>query len=299
MRSGDAVVASGPMRPRGSFGFGLARSLDFHTSLSRFTEFCELLSASVGHLFYPHHALSYAELRNGLSHGELGLAWTPPIPAIDLVDRNMATLLVAPIRRGSTLYHAAIITRENGPQSLADLRGGRAGWVDRDSSAGYLAPRLYFAENGLDPRKIFSNEVFLGSHIAVVDAIAAGRIDVGGCFCKIEPHTGRVLQGAWTDGDGKPRQPIHVLATIGPIPNDTIVAATRLSAELQTKVFRWFLDPGPRAHDILTELFRADACRAPTPSHYEPLRKMISTAITQGDVPWRRSSTTRPPPPVG
>ena len=282
------------MRSRGSFGFGLARSLDFHTSLAAFTELCELLSASVEHVFYPHHALSYAELSMGLERGELGLAWMPPIPAIDLEDRNAASLLVAPVRRGSTLYHAAMIVRPGTVKTLADLKGKRAGWVDKDSAAGYLVPRLHLLANGFDPAGFFGHEIFLGSHIAVVDAVASGRVDVGGTFCKIESHTGRVANGAWTTPDGKHAKSVEALVTIGPIPNDMIVASNKLSPELRARIFRWFLDPPQRLVEILGELVRADSCRAPTPSHYEPLRKMVAIAAQRGDAPWRRS-TVRPP----
>src|SRR5258708_4595994 len=146
------------MGPRGTFGFGLARSLDFHTSLSIFTELCELLSDAVGTVFYPHHALSYAELSAGLEKGELGLAWTPPIPAIELQDRGAVALLVAPVRRGSTLYHAALIARPGGPASVDELRGRRAGWVDRESAAGHLVPKMYLAAPGLPVSAMFTQE---------------------------------------------------------------------------------------------------------------------------------------------
>jgi phosphonate transport system substrate-binding protein len=282
------------MRPRGSFGFGLARSLDFHTSLASFTELCELLSASVEHVFYPHHALSYAELSVGLERGELGLGWTPPIPAIDLQDRNAASLLVAPVRKGSTLYHAAMIVRPGSFKTLGELKGKRAGWVDRDSAAGYVVPRLHLAANGFDPAGFFAQEIFLGSHIAVVEAVVSGRVDVGGTFCKVESHTGRVSSGAWTTPDGKNPKRVEALATIGPIPNDVIVASNKLAPELRARIFRWFLDPEPRALEILAELVRADSCRAPTPSHYEPLRKMIAAGRRHGEMPWRKN-TTRPP----
>src|SRR5438128_390142 len=102
--------------PRETYGFGLARSLDFHTSVTCFTELCELLSEATGQVFYPHHALSYGELSAGLGRGDLGLAWAPPIPAIDLLERTQATLLVTPVRKGSTLYHSALVVRRGGPK---------------------------------------------------------------------------------------------------------------------------------------------------------------------------------------
>lgn len=284
------------MPARETFGFGLARSLDFHTSVTCFTELCELLSQATGQVFYPHHALSYGELAAGLERGDLGMAWAPPITAIDLLERAQATLLVTPVRKGSTLYHSALVVRPGGPKSLEELRGKRAGWVDRDSAAGYIVPRLHLASKGLDPDGFFAQDLFLGSHVAVIEAVLSGRIDVGATFAKIEPGTGRILHAAWTTPDGKARSPVEVLMTIGPIPSDVIVASNRLPQDVRQRIFRWFIEPGSaRASHLLQELIRADSCRAPTPSHYEPLRRMISSAGARGDS-WRKS--VRPPPPV-
>ncbi|MGZ3478391.1 MAG: phosphate/phosphite/phosphonate ABC transporter substrate-binding protein, partial [Polyangiales bacterium] len=209
---------------RTSFGFGLARSLDFHASVAKFTELCDLLGKEVGTLFYPHHALSYQALGVGLERGELGLAWMPPIPAIDALDRAAGTLLVAPMRRGSSMYHSALIVRQGGPKTLEALRGLRVGWVDASSAAGHLVPKMHIAAAGHRLRGFFAQETFLGSHIAVVDALLSDRIDVGATFCKLQADTGRVLHAAWTSPDGTVARPVDVLATMGPIPNDVIVA---------------------------------------------------------------------------
>jgi phosphonate transport system substrate-binding protein len=284
------------MPARGTFGFGLARSLDFHTSVTCFTELCELLSKATGQVVFPHHALSYGELSAGLARGDLGIAWAPPIPAIDLLERAQASLLVTPVRKGSTLYHSALVVRRGGPRSIEELRGKRAGWVDRDSAAGYIVPRLHLGEKGIDPDGFFAQDLFLGSHVAVIEAVLSGRVDVGATFAKVESHSGRILHAAWTTPEGRSRSPVEVLATIGPIPSDVIVVSNRLPNDLRARIFRWFIDPeSPRATRLLHELVRADSCRAPTPSHYEPLRRMILAAGVRGDS-WRKS--VRPPPPV-
>ncbi|GAC1536752.1 MAG: hypothetical protein NVS3B10_00860 [Polyangiales bacterium] len=267
------------MPPRETYGFGLARALDFHTRVTCFTELCALLSTATGQVFYPHHALSYAELVAGMERGDLALAGAPPMPAIELQDRGQATALVAPVRKGSTLYHSALIVRPGGPKTLAELKGKRVVWVDRDSAAGYVVPRLHLAINGIEPDGYFAHELFLGSHIAVIEAVLGGRVDVGATFAKVESHTGRIIQAAWTSVEGKSRSPVEVLATIGPIPSDMILASNRLPADVRSRIFRWFLDPTPpRAQQLLHEMVRADSCRSPTPAHYEPLRKMIAEA---------------------
>jgi phosphonate transport system substrate-binding protein len=282
---------------RASFGFGLARSLDFHASLAIFSELCEVLGGDIGTVFYPHHALSYEALGAGLERGELGLAWMPPIMAIDVLDRAAAELLVAPVRRGSTLFHSALIVRPGGPTSLAELRGLRVGWVDRQSAAGHLVPKMHLVGAGYATRGFFAQETFLGSHVAVVDALLSGRIDVGATFCKVQPDTGRILHAAWTSPDGKTARPVQVLTTIGPIPNDVIVASLRLPQETRQRVLRWFLDPpSDRVRHMLSELVRADAYRSVVPSHFDPLRRMMTVSAARGETPWRSTGTTIAPP---
>lgn len=281
---------------RASFGFGLARSLDFHASLSTFTELCELLGREVGAVFYPHHALSYDALGTGLGRGELGLAWMPPIAAIEALDRAAVVLLVAPVRRGSTMFHSALVVRPNGPTTIEGLRGLRVGWVDPASAGGHLVPKMFLAASGHPLRGFFAQETFLGSHIAVIDALLSERIDVGATFCKVQPETGRIVHAAWTSPDGKVARPVRALTTIGPIPNDVIVASSKLPNEIQHRVLRWFLDPPTaRAKELLAEVVRADLSRSVAASHFEPLRRMMIASSARGETPWRERPSVYPP----
>lgn len=177
--------------------------------------------------------------------------------------------------------------------TLEGLQGLRAGWVDRASAAGHLVPKMHLSRvRRPSPRGFFGNEAFLGSHIAVVDALLSDRIDVGATFCKVETHSGRILHAAWTAPDGGDPRPVRVLSTIGPIPNDVIMAGNRLPAEARTRVLRWFLDPAPRVKELLGQLVRADAYRSVTPSHLEPLRKMMAASAARGETPWRDRMTS-------
>jgi ABC-type phosphate/phosphonate transport system substrate-binding protein len=284
------------MRPRGTIGFGLARALDFHASLGQMAELCELLSKEVGAVFYPHHALSYRELAAGLERSELGLAWTPPITAIEILDAKLATLLVTPVRRGSTLYHSALLVRPGGASTILDVKGKRVAWVDRESATGHLVPKMHLATLGFDPQTFFAQEIYAGSHIGVIEALFTGRVDVCATFCKLDGG-GRPISGGWTGGDGKAVHPVEVLATIGPVPNDAIMAASSLDSVLRARILRWFLDPPvARAKQLLADLVRAESCLAVTPSHYEPLRRLMQQSAARGVTPWRRASTSMLPP---
>ena len=73
---------------------------------------------------------------------------------------HTATPLAIPTRRGATVYHAALIVRRDGPKTIEECRGRRATWVQRDSAADYLVPRLHMAAQGLDVLRFFSRELF-------------------------------------------------------------------------------------------------------------------------------------------
>jgi ABC-type phosphate/phosphonate transport system substrate-binding protein len=260
----------------------MARSHAVGAAQALFKELCEIVTEVTGTVFYAHHALSYRELSEALEHGDLGVAWMPPIPAIELEDKGVAAPLALPSRRGSTSYHAAFITRRGGPKSLAELQGRRVAWVDRESAAGYLVPRMHLASLGYDATTYFAQESFAQSHFGVVEALVSGRVDAGATFCTLEPGSKRVITAGWTAADGATIRPVDVLATMGPIPNDAIVAAARMPASVKAALTRWLLDVDGRSREILTELFHASTLRLSSPAHFEPLRHMLRAARARG-----------------
>jgi phosphonate transport system substrate-binding protein len=263
---------------RAAFGFGVARSIEAAHARPRLEELCEIASRALGVHLYPHVALQYRDLSDGLHRGELGLAWMPPIPAIELEDRGSATALALPLRNGSATYHAALVVHEAGPHSINALKGTRAAWVDRDSASGYLVARLHLAASGIDLSGFFAKETFLHSHGAVIDAIADRRVDVGATFCQLDPRTRRPVHGGWTTSDGRPLKAVRVLATAGPIPNDAMVASSALDEATRQRVLQWLRAPDDRAKALFFELLRADGFRPAQSSHFEPLRKLLEEA---------------------
>lgn len=55
-------------------------------------------------------------------------------------------------------------------------------WVDTNSSAGYLVPRMRIAAAGLDPETLFARQSFLGSHERVACAGLDGDADAGATY---------------------------------------------------------------------------------------------------------------------
>jgi phosphate/phosphite/phosphonate ABC transporter binding protein len=273
-------VRRGPSE-RNAWGFGIARSHEVSSLQSLFAELCALLSTSTGAIFFPHQAVTYRELADALRRGELGIAWMPPIPAIELQDQGACTALALPSRGGQTSYHAAFIVRRGGPKTLADLKGRRIAWVHRDSASGYLVPRLHLSSLGFDVFHFFSREIFVGSHIAAIDALVTGQVDATVTFCSLDPN-GRVITAGWTAPDGSNVRPVDVISTVGPIPNDAVVASTLLPASVRGAVTRWLLHLEERPRKLLAELLHAGDFRVASPTHYESLRHTVRAARARG-----------------
>lgn len=263
----------------------MVRSSDSTTARARLSEACEQLSRALGVVIFPHQAVSYRNLADGLERGMLGFAWLPPMLALELEDKRLIEPVALPVRRGTTSYHAAIIARRGTAKTLDELRGKRMAWVDRSSAAGYVVPRMHLVGAGFDMRTIFSAEIFVNSHDAVVDTLLSGRADAGATFCTLDPRTQRVLQAGWTAADGTSQKPVDVVALAGPIPNDAVFAHTSVEVELRTKLLNLLLAPDPKLRDALDGLLRAESFRAATSAHFEPLRRMIAAATARGEAP--------------
>lgn len=273
------------MQSRLTYSFGMiqgANGLDVRVTTPILAQACEGMTKASGVVICGLHARSYRELQVGIERGQLGLAWMPPLLAIELDDRQKGSPLVLPVRRGADSYLSALITRRGGPKTLEELRGARVAWVDQNSAAGYLVPRMHLAASGLDPVGLFSQELFLGNHVAVVDALLTNRADVAATYCTADPRTSRIFTAGWTNHDGTQSKPVEVLWTSSPIPNDALVISAAVPTEVKAALLRWLTALDPKAREVFGALVRAERFRAATPAHYAPLRRMLTKAHAGG-----------------
>jgi phosphate/phosphite/phosphonate ABC transporter binding protein len=307
---------------RGTLGFGIVRSVEPSQGRARLAELCAILTEELGTIFVPHHPASYTELVERCEHGDLALAWVPPIATARLQASGAVGVVALPVRRGSVCYRSALITQEGGPTSLASVHASTIGWVDRDSCSGYVMPRLYLAASSFDVKELFARELFLGSHSAVVDAVLSKRVHVGATFCAVEGSSGErnsipppptaspptkrstpslrapstpkraspppgasLPPGAWTGPDGKMNPQLRLLAATGPIPNDAIIVSSQLPVDVRSKLLRWFLDlRDERVKKHCAALFGASAFRVAAPEHFAALQQMMRAARAHGEL---------------
>lgn len=267
---------------RREWGFGVARTDAAAAGPSVLGELCSFASQVTGERFTPHFAASYRDLVSGLEDGTLGIAWMPPIPAVEMAERGTGTILALPARKSGISYYSAFIAHRGGPRTLRECEGRRCAWVDVESAAGYVMPRLHLASQGIDVQHFFGHETFAGSHAAVIEAVSSGRVDVGATFCNLDPVSMRVLSAAWTELDGRSTRPVEMIAHTGAIPNDAIVAAAKLPLPQRASLTRWLLELGPREKELFGKLLRAVEFRVFTPAHFDPLKHMMRAARARG-----------------
>ncbi|MBP9112397.1 MAG: phosphate/phosphite/phosphonate ABC transporter substrate-binding protein [Polyangiaceae bacterium] len=263
------------------WGFAIIRSHAVAAMRERVDRLGKKMSEKVGASFHASFPGTYQEISRGIERSEIGVAWVPPIVASSLEADGLVSLVAVPVRSAES-YQSVLIVRRGGQKNLADLRGRRVAWVDPLSASGYVVPRIYLAANGYDPRTYFVQESFEKTHIAVVDAVANGRVEIGATFQNVHPKTGEVTTAGWTESSGSRVRPVEVVAVAGEIPTDGFVVSKKVDAATRLSIARWFLTPDESAKTLLQELVGASEFRIPSESHFEPLRELLRVARVRG-----------------
>ena len=249
----------------------------------RMTQFAALLGESAGIEIALMESKSYGDLAYAMNGGKINLAWLPPIPFIALERRGAAVALVGNQRDGAASFLSVIIVLARSKmRALSSLKGKRAAWVDPQSAAGYVIPRIGLAALGVDPRTAFADEKFLLSHRAVVAAVEGGAADFGATYGGFDAQ-GVAVRGAWLDiADGESK--IRVLASFGEIPSDVIAARAGLAEPVREKLTRALVgiarDKGNQL--LIRDVFGADEFRRFVASGYDVLTRAVTDASTQG-----------------
>jgi phosphate/phosphite/phosphonate ABC transporter binding protein len=217
---------------------------------------------------------SYAALEHEVREGRAQIAWAPPLVALDLERAGLVSIDLCCARGGQVGYHAALFTRHASPiETLADLAGRHAAWVDVHSAAGYLLPRTRLVDAGLDPEHLFARESFLGTHAKVARAVLEGEADVGATYVSLEPGTGRPVSAGWLDA-GAGINGAFILATAGPIPSDAIVFSSRLPEGEKAELIEQVTALPRSVLEAVGKLLGADGFAPPPASHFEALRAL-------------------------
>ena len=131
---------------------------------------------------------------------------------------------------GDIGYYSGLLVMASSPyRSIEDLKGKTLGYVDFNSTSGYLFPRSAMREQGIEPDTYFGRSSFAGGHTQAVMALDNGQFDaamisMGGG----DPEHGFTTGAHFTmarrgvvDLDD-----FRIIWTAGPIPNSAVVVRT-------------------------------------------------------------------------
>lgn len=238
------------------------------TSLARV---CDAIAERTGCKLRPELASVYADLSARIAAGTVHVAWAPPLIAHALIQRRLVDVVCCPRRPGGLAYHSALFSRARGRfRNIADLSGARAAWVDPSSLSGYVLARRFCVKNGRDPDRAFGSERFYKTHSAVARAVIGDEADVGATYANVDPRTARIVDAGWSE-IGMGAGDVQVLATIGPVPADAVVASTRIAEPLRDAIRAGLETLAGSAAAAVRVLFRAERFERPPASYLSSL----------------------------
>ncbi len=158
----------------------------------------------------------YDSLGRSLLNGTIDIGWFSPFAYVSAKNKGDITPMVTTVVNKNSSYNGYIITRKNSEfKSIDHLKGKRFAFVDKQSASGYVYPKAMLLEQGKQPETFFSENIFLGSHDRVIDAVLDGTVDAGATYSEaVEAARGRGLS----------IQNLQIIAQTEAIPKDAIAA---------------------------------------------------------------------------
>jgi hypothetical protein len=204
--------------------------LDLHSAVA---ERCGLPLAPV--------RVRYAELLPEILPPD-ALAWAPSWIAFLLKRIRLASPLLGAALEPRLGPRSSVLLARYDVKGLPSLAGRRMGWVSRSSATGFVVPRLYLESFRFDLDALFAGQRFCGSHEAAADALVGRQVDA---IATDSRRLGAVLE----------RARVRVLASVGPLPSDVLVAGAQVPLGIRERIARGMrgLSVGPIAFDPVSD----------------------------------------------
>lgn len=161
-------------------------------------------------------APDYQTMGRLMDNQMVDLAWFTPASYKRVGKKVGAIGLCKPYRRGRATYKPVIMVRADSPyQKLADLKGARFAYVERNSTSGFVVPNLMLLQIGVnDPLQFFSEVAFTYGHTASLRGLVAKKYDAAAVYEglpeEMEAELGRGTLRKLDEGPPVPNDPIAV-----------------------------------------------------------------------------------------
>ena len=212
--------------------FAAEPSFRFTTDQQSSEALIEMLEKETGKEIRFQTGTDYATVIKGLRDGKIDVAALGPLSYI-LAKNQGAPITLTAVRvneKGKPPgYRSYGITWRGSPiKTLADFRGRRICFVDRNSTSGYLYPSAALLDTGINPNRDII-PIFAGGDDASVFAVANHRCDAGFAYDTV------VDQQLIDQGRLQPGQVTTVWKSTT-IPGPPLVIANYLSAKLRQQL---------------------------------------------------------------
>jgi len=190
------------------------------------------------------------------------------------IERLGAIPLARPVNLdNSSTYHGYLFVRkDSGIKTVQDMKGKRMAFVEKATTAGYIFPRAYMKEKGIeDADHFFSESFFAGSHDAAIYAVLNRKADIGAA-----KHS--IYDRVRTD-DPRVDKELIILAESPKVPSNGLCVRKGLDAALQQKLKQALLQlhTDPEGEGVLKQ-FGALRFIETTASDYQSVFEMAKKA---------------------
>lgn len=240
---------------------------------------------------------SYTTLAERVSRGDAGVAWLPPATFVRANVGDTIERVFSSERAFGSRYQAALFVRADGPiEDVEGLAGKRVAWVDRDSCAGYLFPKLELIERGRSPDALFARQHFAESHMRVVRAVRDGEVDAGATFVQLRGVDVRASRPPSLDQAAQddlaqslalvgwapfvPPAAMRPILVSRAIPADALCVTRSLPTAMRDAVKELLLsvEQRPKLARLFRGLMNADRFAPSDAAAYEPVRRAMADA---------------------
>jgi len=261
----------------------LAPSIGVARAKARAELLSSALSATLGEETEVQMAESYDELTLRAIEGSADLIWAPPSLCARL--QQSARVMYRCVRRGRGTYRSAIITRRGEVTSLADLEGKRAAWVDPLSLGGHLLAIDYLKSEGLDPRRLFSEQRFVGSYPDALRDVVHERSDVT-AISTPDGAEQSISASMTLYGGTLQAERLTSIAVTRETPNDALVFSKALPRERAGELIEraFGTADAPKVPSALCMALEAEGFERTQPGEYDAIGLLLEDA-TVPDLP--------------
>lgn len=213
-------------------------------------------------------APDYETLRGAILERRVDLAWAPPIVCAAVRRSSLAVLKA--VRGGRSAYRSALIVRRGEGEVLDDLRGARAAWVDRLSTAGYLLPMSHLRASGYEPDDMLGEQFFVGSYGRALRGVLDREADVAAIYVHNATH--EAAQSSLRDLVRNAAERLTALDFTPEAPSDGLVVVERTAHNDSQQVLEQLrkLTTGAQ-HTLLLTIFDAEALEPANLDEYDAL----------------------------